>query len=69
MSKHLHSQHHYNVCERDYDGVLWCIRTNLSRESLMEFLKEEDLSMYHEIVVVMVETNTFDVSFEFMECD
>lgn len=64
MSNHLHSQHHYNLCERDSDGILWCISNNLTREQVKEQLKE-DLSMYHEIVVVMVETNSFDVSEEF----
>jgi len=68
MSKQLHAQHHYNICERDSDGILWCISNNLTREQVKEQLKG-DRSMYDEIVVVMVETNSFDVSFEFMECD
>lgn len=65
MSKHLVSQHHYNICERDSEGTLWVIANNYTRERVFEFLNTEDTSVYNEIVVVLVETYTFDVSFEF----
>lgn len=69
MSKHLVSQHHYNICERDSEGTLWVIANNYTRERVFEFLNTEDTGVYNEIVMVKVETNTFDVSFEFLGND
>lgn len=65
MNNPLTTQHHYNICERDSEGTLWVIANNYTRRRVFEFLITEDTSVYNEIVVVKVETNTFDVSFEF----
>jgi len=69
MSKHLHSQHHYNICQRDSNGILWSIARNYTEDQASDYVKDMPESLRKGLAVIMVETNTSDVSFEFLEND
>lgn len=67
MSKPLQSKHYYNICQQDSNGILWTIANNYTQEQVMDYIKDVPDSLRKDLAVIMVETNTFDVSFEFME--
>ena len=65
MTKPLTTQTYYNICRRDDKGILWAVVNNYTEDQVKGYLGSLGESLCKDLVVIAVETCTFDVSEKF----